>query len=326
MIKRAFLALAMLAAATVAQAAGTVPGFSLTPQFDALGKVMPGCRLYVYQAGTVATPQNAYQDTALTIALPNPLQCDSSGRLPQWFVADGLIKIRLTTASGSQVFSSDNLLVVGPSSGGGGGGTVDPTTILTTGDMKLVYGTGIVSGFVRANGRTIGSATSGATERANADTQALFTHLWNNDSSLTVSGGRGANAAADWSANKTIALPDWRGRAIAGLDDMGNTAAGKLTRTYFGTGATTLGADGGDQSHAITASESAVLSYNITINGTIPARQNTDQAGSGSNVQNIWVGTQSNPNGLTATTTTNAGGNPHTSVQPTKLLTIYIKL
>jgi hypothetical protein len=160
MLKRLALGLLALACATVAHAAGTVPGFSLTPQFDLTGTVMPGCKLYVIQAGTTSTPQNAYQDSALTLLHPNPLTCDAAGRLPQWFVADGLIKVRLTKSTGAQVFSQDSLLVVGASSGGGGGGTVDPTTISATGDVKSAYGIAQISGWVRMNGRTIGSATS----------------------------------------------------------------------------------------------------------------------------------------------------------------------
>ena len=99
---------------------------------------------------------------------------------------------------------------------------------------------------MRLNGRTIGSATSGATERANTDTQALFEYLWQNDSALAVSTGRGASSSADWAANKTIALPDGRGRVLAALDDMGSTAAGRLTSSYFGASGTTLGAVGGN--------------------------------------------------------------------------------
>lgn len=254
MLKRLSSALvALFAFASIAHAAGTVPGFSLTPQFDLTGKIMPGCQLYIIQTGTVSTPQNAYSDSGLTIPLPNPLTCDASGRLPQWFVADGNIKLRLQTATGVQVFVGDQLLVIGASSGGGGGSPIDPTTILSTGDIKAAYGNSILSGFVRLNGRTIGSATSGATERANSDTNALFLYLWGADANLAVSGGRGVSAAADWSANKTITLPDARGRAIAGLDDMGNTAAGRLTSSWFGTTATTLGAVGGNEKNALSA-------------------------------------------------------------------------
>lgn len=254
MFKRLTVAVAVLfVLATSAYGAGTVPGFSLAQQQDSDGTPLIGCRLYTIQAGTVSTPQSGYQDSALTLPLPNPIICDAYGRLPQIFLADGSIKLRLTKSNGVQVFAADGILVVGASSGGGGGSPVDATTILATGDIKARYGTGVLSGFVRANGRTIGSATSGATERANADCQVLFQYLWDTDVNLSVSTGRGASSAADWAANKTIALPDWRGRALAFLDDMGNSAAGRLTATYFGTAATTLGAAGGVESRTLLA-------------------------------------------------------------------------
>lgn len=244
------LAFAMLTAlglpALPALGAGTTP-LSLVQQFDSSGQPLAGCLLYFFQAGTVATPQNAFADFGLTTPLPNPLQCDASGRVPQHWLADGLIHIRLTDSSGV-VQIDTTMQVLGPSSGGGGGGgTVDPTTILQTGDEKIRYGTGPLAGFVRENGLTIGNATSGATERANADTQNLFVYLYQTDPNLSVSGGRTGNALNDYNSGKTIALPDMRGRIDAFLDDMGNSAAGRLTSTFFGSGATTLGAAGGSQ-------------------------------------------------------------------------------
>jgi microcystin-dependent protein len=348
MLKRLCLALAgLFALASLAQGAGTVPGFSLTPQFDLAGKVAPGCQLYVIQAGTGSTPQVAYQDTALTIPSPggSKLTCDASGRLPQWFVADGLIKLRLTDKNGVQLFVGDNLLVVGPSSGGGGGGgTVDPTTILQTGHIEVFYGTGILSGFVRANGRTIGSATSGATERANSDTQSLFQYLWGADANLAVSGGRGASAAADWASNKTIAVPDWRGRALAGLDDMGNSTSGRLTATYFGTTSTVLGAAGGGESQTLsiaqmpahdhggaTGTESASHRHNMGANvnsASVPQTSptvgviKTDNIGGAA--FNAFTGTEDATH--THAIPLQGGGTPHPIVQPTMLATIYLKL
>lgn len=248
-MKRLLLAAALLAA-TISHAFsyGTIQ-LSLSQQFDSQGKPLSGGKLYLFGAGTT-TPQSAYTDTALTLALPNPITLDASGRIPQFFLADGNIKIRLDDRTGVTVIAADNLLVIGPSSGGGGGGSsVDPTTIFATGDMKIVYGTGAITGFVRANGRTIGSATSGATERANSDAQALFQYLWGADSNLTVSGGRGADAATDWAANKTITLPDWRGRAIAGLTGMGNTNNGILANTV--TNPDVLGSSGGFETSTI---------------------------------------------------------------------------
>lgn len=285
MIKRFFLALAFAGLLSPVYGAGTIP-FSLSQQFDSLGKPLAGCKLYTIQAGTVSTPQNAYQDSALTIALPNPQTCDAAGRLSQMFLADGQIKVRLTDRNLVTIVVADNIQVIGNSSGGGGGGTVDPTTILATGDIKSAYGTAVLSGFVRANGRTIGSATSGATERANADTQTLFVYLYGADPNLAVSGGRGASAAADFAANKTIALPDFRGRVLAGFDDMGNSLAGRLNLSSMtGTG---IGSFGGNQVQNLstanlppytptgTLSLSTPVSTSVTTTGTTTVTSNTN--------------------------------------------------
>lgn len=319
-----------------ANAAGTIP-FSLSQQFDALGKPLGGCRLYTIAAGTVSTPQDAFQDAGLTIKLPNPIECDAAGRLPQFFLADGNIKVRLTDKAGVTQIVADGILVIGPSSGGGGGGggQVDPTTIIQTGDVKYRYGTGSLSGFVRANGRTIGSASSGASERANADCQALFEYLWGADSSLTVSGGRGASAAADWAANKTITLPDFRGRVLAGLDDMGNTNAQRL---YGEMASTTLGASGGVKNVTLTTSQIPSHRHLNTLydpghthghqggySGTTPQQK---PAGSGAAVPADVISNyiSSAYTGISISNAWEGGGQAHTNTQPTSVVTTYIKL
>lgn len=246
--------------------AGTVP-LSLTQQLDEFGEPLAGGKLYLIQAGTTSTPQNGFQDSALTLPWPNPIVLDAAGRLPQFFLADGSIKVRLTDVNGVEKLVADGIIVTGASSGGGGGSPVDPTTVFTTGDLKATYGTGVVAGFVRCNARTIGSAGSPATERANADTQPLFVFLYGQDPNLVVSGGRTGNAAADYAANKTITLPDWRGRVLGFLDDMGNTAAGRLTTSFFGATATVLGAIGGSESHTLTLGE---IPTGITSGVSIP--------------------------------------------------------
>lgn len=83
------------------------------------------------------------------------------------------------------------------------------------------------TGWIKENGGTIGSGASGATNRANADTQALFTLLWNqfNQATLPIqdSAGavttRGASAAADFAAAKRMPLFDARSRFPRGADD-----------------------------------------------------------------------------------------------------------
>lgn len=71
MLRFAAFAFVLWASIASSFAAGTIP-FSLSQQFDSLGKPLAGCQFFTIQAGTTSTPQSAYQDSALTIALPNP--------------------------------------------------------------------------------------------------------------------------------------------------------------------------------------------------------------------------------------------------------------
>jgi microcystin-dependent protein len=306
----------------------------MTQQLDQFGDPLAGGHLYLIQAGTVSTPQNGFQDSALTLPWPNPIILSASGRIPQFFLADGSIKIRLTDVNGVEILVADGLIVTGASSGGGGGSPVDPTTVLQTGWMQAIYGTGVVAGFVRANGRTIGNATSSGTERANADTLALFTFLYNVDPNLVVSGGRGASPAADYAANKNIALPDWRGRTLAFLDDMGNTAAGRLTAAGFGVAATVLGA-------ASTPTESkTILTANlpaytpagsivstVTNNANLWALTN-GVVGVQGGASSFTINAQGTPAVASTFTGTAQGGTstPISATQPTIVTTFYIKL
>jgi hypothetical protein len=251
--------------------AGTLP-LAMAQQVDVNGQPLAGALVYFFVAGTVATSQTVYADFGLTTPLPNPLTCDQTGRVPMFWLADGTIHVRLTDSTGVQIIDT-TMQVLGPSSGGGGGGgTIDPTTILSTGDIKAKYGTGPISGFVRLNGLTIGNATSGASERANADTQALFIWLYNEDPSLPVSGGRTGNALNDFNASSNLELPDFRGYALGGLSGMGNgTPNTVLTTAFFGTDPSVLGASGGSQSIGLTVANLPGHSHNGTAAGTTGA-------------------------------------------------------
>lgn len=309
---------------------------SLDQLLNNLGTPLSGGFITFYQAGTT-TLQSAYQDSDLTIPHPNPIELDSVGFVPQLYFADGFIKVRVTDADGVSIFSQDNILVVGPSSGSGGV-SVDATTVFDTGDTKWRYAEGTLTGWVRCNGRTIGSATSGATERANADTEDLFTHLWTEDSNLSVSGGRGASAAADWSANKTITLPDARHRTISALGSMGSSNASRLSSTYFGavSGAAgdTLGDVGGLESHTLTTAQLAVTtptvaSYNLTYSDSraLFTSPNVADAADGSlNIATANTTDTGQAVGGTITMNSFGSGNAHNNTQPTILMTLYIKL
>ncbi len=93
-----------------------------------------------------------------------------------------------------------------------------PSAGFVAGDVKLTLNL-TETGWVVMDDGTIGSAASGASNRANADTSALFTVLWDNvaDQWAPVSTGRGASAAADFAADKTIQLTRTLGRMLACL-------------------------------------------------------------------------------------------------------------
>lgn len=110
-----------------------------------------------------------------------------------------------------------------------------------------VYLTGIIApavivagqpGWLRLDGRTIGSAASGATSRANGDTFALYSALWaeydNTRLPIQTSGGvaglRGASAAADFAANKRMPLPNLGRDFIRNLDPV--LDAGRLIGSH----------------------------------------------------------------------------------------------
>jgi hypothetical protein len=318
---------------------GTIP-LSMTQQFDVYGKPLSGGLLYLIQAGTVSTPQNGYQDGALSIPLPNPILLDAAGRIPQFFLADGLIKVRLQDKAGVVQLAADGIQVIGPSSGGGGGGTaVDPSALIQTGNMIFRYGVGALTGYVRLNGLTLGSSTSGATERANADCQNLFQYLWSVDGTLVVSGGRGASPAADWAANKQLTLPDWRGYALGALDDMGNSASGRIS--VMGAAATTLGGAGGGQTNFLATANlppytpagsiaNGAIHTTISPNTGILSSSGLVQIGGGGSFfsYNLNTLSASSPQDPSSFTGTAQGGNstPFSILGPRKLCTFYLKL
>jgi microcystin-dependent protein len=217
---------------------------------------------------------------------------------------------------------------------------VDATTVQgvpspwSTGDVKITLKAVADSGWVMMDDGTIGDASSTATTRANADCLNLFTLVWTNipDTYAPVPGGRGASAAADWTAHKRITLPKALGRVLASA----GAGAGLTSRN--------LGQTIGEESHVQTASELAVHNHSNTINDpqhvhgarspnyhNIQASYTQADYGSSYNVS-LWGGYEQTVSVDAAYTSTsvnnvsNGSGVPTNVMQPTTFMNFMVKL
>ena len=182
------------------------------------------------------------------------------------------------------------------------------------GAVEAYIGATAPTGWVLASGRTIGNALSGATERANADTEDLFTLLWDDwaDAEAPVSGGRGASAAADFAADKTITLADLRGRAPVGKDNMGGNDAARMTTAGSGIDGDTLGKAGGTETHVLVTAEIPVHGHTLPVNDTVSGASTEGKMGSG--ISNA------------APTSSTGGDGAHQNTQPSIIMSYIIKL
>lgn len=127
------------------------------------------------------------------------------------------------------------------------------------------------------DGRSIGDASSNATARANADCFNLFQKLWIDYSNTTapiytdagVLSTRLTSAEADWALHKKILLaPQGRGRVFLSMDDYGE--GGTPANNVTDPNADILGANGGAETHALTAGENGTHSHVYPPRGSTP--------------------------------------------------------
>jgi len=114
--------------------------------------------------------------------------------------------------------------------------------------------------------------------------------------------------------SSTFNLPDLRGRTVCGKDNMGGSAANRITSAVTVDG-TVLGQTGGSQSHTLTEAQ-------------LPSHRHGAEAHSGDT--NDYVGGSTNTFGLKVTNngsyinwSATGSGNAHTNIQPL-LIALYI--
>lgn len=137
-------------------------------------------------------------------------------------------------------------------------------------------------------------------------------------------------------------LPDKRGRVSAGKDDMGGTAANRITAAISGTAGTVLGAVIGNEGVSLTTGQ--MPAHNHGLSGTLSFSDPTHihgtndgvtgaGAGSADSLMGSGSGNNTTPSatgitiGLGSLATTNTGsGSAHLNVQPTVIVNRFMRL
>lgn len=174
-----------------------------------------------------------------------------------------------------------------------------------TSQIRLAFLPTAPTGWIIMDDGSIGSATSGATTRANADTLNLFVMLWNSvpDGDAPVSGGRGVSALADFNANKNLTLPRILGRVLG----VAGSGSGLTPRG--------LGEFLGEETHVLTIPEMPSHNHGSPADNFL-VTGGTDSLTSGGGAQD---------SGSSVTMST-GGGSAHNNMQPTLFLRAFIKL
>ncbi len=209
--------------------------------------------------------------------------------------------------------------------------------ILPSGTIIDYYGYGAPTGWLVAQGGTIGSSTSTASVLAADSAFNLYEHLWINfpDNLNPVIGGRGANALSDWTANKPITLPDLCGRVTAGIekgseDNTGDEESGafldtgRITSATAAEGATVVGATGGLEQVALTLTQIPAHVHVVSLQSL----NSNNEQGSGK----LATGNQAAEGFIPPINTNSTGGNTegatdaHLNMPPFMLVTKLIKI
>ncbi len=236
--------------------AGAGLRFVIPNQFsvDASGVPRAGAQMFFYATGT-NTYQNTYSDSGLTVPNVNPVIADANGQFGNVFLLTSpAYHVVLEDANGVVIWDMDP---VGPE--------ITQTGAMPVGGEIDFAGATAPAGWLLEYGQAISRTTY----------SALFAVI-----GTTYGNGDGST---------TFNLPDARGRVYAGVDNMGGTAANRITAAVSGVNGIVLGASGGSQNaQQDTITNSTTITsptYTISSNAV---KQNTPTPGSG--VGGIGVG------------------------------------
>lgn len=248
--------------------------------FDGNGAPLVGGQLFSYQAGTT-TKQAAFTDASGTTELPNPVILNERGEVAAaalgtscGFWLDPTLAYKLVLAAPTQtdpptssIWSIDDIV------------SADAAVLAALAQYEATIG-GVPIGAQMSYGGT--TAPSGWLlcygQAVSRTTYALLFAV------IGIAYGAGDSST-------TFNVPDKRGRTSVGKDNMGGSAANRITNAVCGIPGTTLGAAGGDQHTAadtLTANSSAVSA--VTDDGHSHTKQMQGDGGGASDDRPTSIG------------------------------------
>ena len=357
-----------------AQDAALLPNAKQT-FLDNNGKPLSNGKVYFYVPNT-STLKTTWQDADQSVANTNPVILDAAGRAIIY--GDGEYRQVVRDRNNNLIW--DQVTTSTGTGGGGGGATGDGDLV---GTIKPWAGLIAPNQYLFAYGQEITRSTYPELFTAITSSQAAFcsngsptltgiadtsqipigapveascllpgaTVISKTASTLVVSSNANITTSLTivvlpWGGGNgttTFNLPDLRGRTLAGRDNMGGTAASRLTTTYFAN-ASAIGATGGDEESTLIVANLPSHNHSVFLNdpghthiqkgGTAPGGIFLSQGFTGlndgptntstnSNTTNITVRSQSGGGG-TANQTANTGSNTAFSIVQPTITTNYI--
>jgi microcystin-dependent protein len=328
-----------------------------TRYFDADGAPLAGGKLYTYQSGTT-TPQATYTDSAGGTPNANPVVLDANGEAAVWADPSLSYKFVLKNSSDVTQWTVDNVVGLLTDEAVATASIQDSAVTaakLATGAVtaaKLAYsavnGQTNESGIVAADEILFGDSSAAALRKATLE--AVMAVIMPTGTVLPYAGSSAptgfllcygqavsrttyatlfgilSTTYGVGDGSTTFNLPDLRGRAVAGKDDMGGAAASRLTNDAngFGTSAAVLGAVGGSQSHTLTTAQLASHDHTMhaqgpTSGGYLSNGSSEYSAGGGET-----FGRSASPD-TDMRTSVDGSGTAHNNVQPTIIFNYIIK-
>jgi microcystin-dependent protein len=217
---------------------------------DNNGALLVGGQLFLYEAGTT-TPQAAYTDSTGNTPLPNPIVLNSRGEVAP-----------SATGTSCGLWLNPTLaykIVLAPAND-----TNPPTNPYWTIDQVVSPQAAILAALAAYEASLAGVPIGGMMPYAGATAPSGWLLCYGQAVSRTTYAALFAVAGTAYGigdGSTTFNLPDKRGRASIGADNMGGTPANRVTEAGSGVNATAVGNAGGSQlaqEDTITATSTAL--------------------------------------------------------------------